>query len=124
MITIKQKGDFKKTSKFLSDSLNPNYMSIIERYAKAGVTALSSATPVDSSNTANSWGYEIKKQGKSVSIVWYNTNVVGGVPVVILLQYGHGTRNGGYVQGRDFINPTLRPLFDKMADDVWREVVK
>lgn len=124
MITIKQKGDFKKTSKFLSDSLNPNYMSIIERYAKAGVAALSSATPVDSSNTANSWGYEIKKQGKSVSIVWYNTNVVGGVPVVILLQYGHGTRNGGYVQGRDFINPTLRPLFDKMADDVWREVVK
>lgn len=99
-------------------------MSIIERYAKAGVDALSSATPVDSSNTANSWGYEVKKQGKSVTITWYNTNVVGGVPIVILLQYGHGTRNGGYIQGRDFINPTLRPLFDKMADDVWREVVK
>lgn len=124
MITIKHKGEFKQTSKFFVDCLNPNYMNIIERYANAGVNALASATPVDSSNTANSWGYDIKKRGKTITITWYNTNVVDGVPIVILLQYGHGTSNGGYVQGRDFINPTLKPLFDKMANDVWKEVTK
>lgn len=124
MISINSKGDYKKTYKFLIDNLNPKYMDILEKYAKAGVEALSSATPIDSGETANSWGYEIVKRKNSCSITWYNNHIVDGVPVVVLLQYGHGTSNGGYVKGNDFINPTLKPIFDKIADEAWREVVK
>lgn len=124
MISFKSKGDLKKTYKFLGDNLNPNYMTILERYAQVGVDALSSATPVDSGETSRSWGYEIKKTKNSCQITWYNTNVVNGVPVAILLQYGHGTKNGGWVQGRDYINPVLKPIFDRIAEDAWREVTR
>lgn len=97
---------------------------MLEKYAKDGVNALASATPVGSGATSRSWDYEITQTSKGVSISWHNSNLVNGIPLAILIQYGHGTRNGGYVQGRDFINPALQPIFDRMADDVWREVTK
>lgn len=95
---------------------------ILEKYAKLGVSVLSSATPVDSSLTSQSWGYEVKVENGSYSITWTNSNVQNGVPVVILLQYGHATKNGGYVQGYDFINPSLRPVFDQLSNELWKEV--
>ena len=122
MIVIKQRGDFHNLESFLDKATHPNYRQILERYAQAGVEALASATPVDTGLTAESWGYEITQRGSSYTISWTNSNVVDGVPIAIILQYGHGTRNGGYVEGRDYINPALQPIFDKMANDAWKEV--
>lgn len=122
MISIKQRGDFKKTEKFLKKSFGRDYLSILEKYGQQGVSALSAATPVDTGLTVSSWSYEIIQNGSSISIVWNNSNVQNGLNIAILLQYGHGTRNGGYVSGRDYINPALRPIFDKMADAAWKEV--
>lgn len=100
-------------------------MTILHRYGKEGVAALSSATPVESGETARGWNYEIRESYKNgVTIVWTNDHVVNDVSIAIILQYGHGTRNGGYVQGRDYINPAMRPIFDKMSEDLWREVTK
>lgn len=124
MITFKQHGNFKKTEQFLTRVERAEYAKVLEKYGRAGVDALASATPIDSGLTASSWGYEIRISGASFSIVWTNSNVVSGVPIAIILQYGHGTRNGGYVQGRDYINPALKPIFDKIADEAWREVTK
>lgn len=124
MITFKQYGNFKKTERFLTRVERAEYTKVLEKYGRAGVDALASATPIDSGLTASSWGYEIRISGASFSIVWTNSNVVSGVPIAIILQYGHGTRNGGYVQGRDYINPALKPIFDKIADEAWREVTK
>ena len=94
----------------------------LDRYGQMGVDALASATPLDSGETASSWGYEIQRSGKSFSISWTNTNTNGSVNVAIILQYGHGTGTGGYVPGRDYINPAIRPVFDKIADGVWKVV--
>lgn len=124
MITFKQRGNFNKTDKFLKQNIVSNHMPILERYGKEGVDALSAVTPMDSGNTAQSWRYEITKTRGGVAISWSNSNVSEGVPVAILIQYGHATKNGGYVQGRDFINPALRPIFDKIADELWREVIR
>lgn len=124
MVVIKQKGSFNKTRNFLDRVQRLNYKSILEKYAKEGVEALSSATPVDSGLTASSWGYEIDYDKFGFSISWTNTNVVDGVPIAIILQYGHGTRNGGYVQGVDYINPAIKPIFDKIQDKLWEEVRK
>lgn len=122
MIRFKQKGDFSKTEKFLKKSFGRDYVSVLEKYAQQGVAALSAATPIDSGQTAVSWGYELIQNNSSISIVWKNTNVNKGVNIALILQYGHGTRNGGYVSGRDYINPALQPIFDKMADAAWKEV--
>jgi hypothetical protein len=122
VIDIIQKGDFRKTEKFLKKSLGNNYMNILEKYAKYGVQALSDNTPVNTGLTASSWSYEIVQEKGSISIIWKNSNLNKGVNIAILLQYGHATRNGGYVQGRDYINPALQPIFDKMADAAWKEV--
>lgn len=124
MIHFKSKGDLKKTYKFLGNNLHPNWTQILEAYAMVGVRALASATPVNSGKTADSWTYEIKKSKTSCRIIWHNTNVVSGVPIAVLLQYGHGTKNGGWVEGRDYINPALKPIFDRIAEDAWKEVVK
>lgn len=97
---------------------------ILDKYGKQGVSALSSATPVDSGLTANSWTYEIENKGDQVTIFWGNTNVNKGVNIAVILQYGHGTRNGGYVAGRDYINPAIRPVFDAIANEAWKEVTK
>lgn len=122
MISFRQKGDFKKTEKFLKKSLGPNYRSVLEKYAEQGVSALAANTPVESGQTASSWSYEIIQNGSSLSIVWNNSHVVKGTNIAVILQYGHATRNGGYVVGRDYINPALRPVFDKLADAAWKEV--
>lgn len=122
MITFKQKGDFSKTEKFLKKSLGRDYVSVLEKYGQQGVAALSASTPVRTGLTATSWDYEIIQNGSSISIFWKNTNIQKGVNIAIILQYGHGTKNGGYVRGRDYINPALRPIFDKMADAAWKEV--
>ena len=124
MITFKQTGNFNNTEQFLNRASKLDFQRILQKYATAGVNALASATPVDSGLTADSWGYEIKTSGSSCSILFTNSHVVDGVPIAIIIQYGHGTRNGGYVQGRDYINPAIQPLFDKIAEDAWREVTK
>lgn len=122
MISVKQRGSFDKTEKFLKKSFRRDYISVLEKFGQQGVAALSAATPIDSGVTATSWSYEIIQNESSISIVWSNSNVQKGVNIAIILQYGHGTRNGGYVSGRDYINPALRPIFDKMADAAWKEV--
>lgn len=122
MITFKQKGDFGKTEKFLKKSLGRNYVSVLEKYGQQGVAALSASTPVRTGLTATSWSYEIIQNGSSISVIWKNSNIQKGVNIALILQYGHGTKNGGYVRGRDYINPALRPIFDKMADAAWKEV--
>lgn len=126
MIKFKSKGDWKKTTDFLTRSKDlKNIREILEHYGREGVAALSTATPVDTGKTASSWQYEIIQNEQSSSIVFTNSNVTKtNIPIAILLQYGHGTGNGGYVQGRDFINPAVKPIFDKIADQAWREVTK
>lgn len=123
MVIVKQKGDFSKTEKFLNTISKKLYYRKLQKYAEQGVAALASATPIDSGTTANSWNYEIRQTKNSVSIYWTNSNVNKGVPIAVIIQYGHGTRNGGYVQGRDYINPAMRPIFDKIAENVWKEVI-
>ena len=124
MVVIKSKGSFSKTTQFLHRCLHLNYKTILAKYGEKGVKALSDATPVDSGVTAASWKYEILEGPTGPSIVWSNTNIHDGVNIAILIQYGHGTGNGGYVIGRDYINPAIQPVFDDMADSVWKELTK
>ena len=124
MIVIKQSGNFNNTEKFFKQALNPNYMSILEKYGRLGVAALAMATPTDSGLTSSSWDYNIVNSRGSVSINWTNSNIVDGVPIAVLIQYGHATRNGSYIQGRDYINPAIKSIFDNIADSAWREVTK
>lgn len=124
MISFRQKGDFSKTLKYLDRIRDPIKMGILDKYGREGVKALSSATPVDSGVTANSWYYKIEKDTKTARVAFYNSNVNKGVPIAIIIQYGHGTGTGGWVQGKDYINPAIRPIFDKMANDVWKEVTR
>ena len=124
MITFRQKGDFSKLNGYLEKLKNVVKLGDLDRYGREGVAALSSATPKDTGNTASSWYYEITRQNESVSITFNNSNVNDGVPIAIILQTGHGTRNGGWVEGRDYINPAIRPVFDKIADEAWEEVTK
>lgn len=125
MIRFKQRGDFKKTRIFLDKCRDIAGMdSIYETYGQKGVQALRDATPRDTGKTADSWDYKVTKLPSAIQITWTNSNRVNGVPIAIILQYGHGTRNGGFVQGRDYINPTLQPIFDELANKLWREVTK
>lgn len=121
-ISFKQRGDFRKTEKLLKKSLGKDYRKVLEHYGQQGVYALSNATPIESGETAASWDYEIIQNEGKILIVWKNYNVNKGVNIAVILQYGHATRNGGYVQGRDYINPALRPIFDKLAEAAWKEV--
>lgn len=122
MIRITQKGDWKATHKFLEHINHHHAEKILEKYGYKGVEALSAATPYDTGTTANSWDFYIERSGSSYSIIWTNSNVNKNVNIAIILQYGHGTRNGGFVQGIDYINPALKPIFDEIADKVWKEV--
>lgn len=122
MITVTSKGNFNNTEKMLKKSLGKDWLSILESYGRAGVQALASATPIDTGETASSWDYDIVREDGRVSVIWNNSNIHNGVNIAIILQYGHGTGTGGYVVGRDYINPALQPIFDKMADAAWREV--
>jgi len=122
MIRFRQKGDFSKLNRYFERAKEAAKIGVLDKYGQAGVAALASATPVESGLTANSWRYEIKRQNGSVSLEFYNSNVNKGVPIAIILQYGHGTGTGGWVQGRDYINPAIQPIFDKIAEEVWKEV--
>ena len=124
MITFRQKGDFSKLTRYLEKVKSVVKLSDLDKYGKEGVAALASATPVDTGLTASSCSYEIKQKNGSISISFKNSNIQNGVPIAIILQYGHGTRNGGWVQGRDYINPAIQPIFDRIANDAWREVTK
>ena len=123
MIKVSSKGDFRNTIKFLENVEKSNYINILKKYGEKGVNRLKAATPVDSGKTANSWEYKIEQNKNKISLVWYNTNINDGVPIALILQTGHGTRTGGYVRGIDYINPAMKPVFDEIANDVWKEVI-
>lgn len=123
MVSIRTKGSFKNFDKFVKHMLSHDYEQIIDKYARMGVKALAEATPIDSGETAKSWGYEIHHTKNRTKIIWTNSNVTkNGTPIAILIQYGHYTKRGTFVQGTDFINPALKPVFGKMAEDIWKEV--
>ena len=124
MITFNQKGDFSKLSSYLERVKNVIKIGNLDRFGREGVSALSSATPRDSGETANSWYYKINREKDSVSITFHNSHVNKGVNIAVILQYGHGTRNGGYVEGIDYINPAIRPIFERIAEDAWKEVTR
>lgn len=125
MIAFESKGDFSNLELFLAKMKRGALYSSLEGFAREGVRALANATPVESGLSAASWDYDIEiSLGRSYSIIWTNVNLVNGIPVVVLLQYGHGTGTGGYVRGRDFINPAIRPVMDRIADNMWKEVTK
>lgn len=124
MIHFSQKGDFSKLTRYLEKTKNVFRVGDLNKYGRAGVSALASATPVDSGLTASSWYYEIEHTKNSTMIRFANSNIQNGVPIAIILQYGHGTRNGGWVEGRDYINPAIQPIFDQIADSAWREVTR
>ena len=124
MIRFRHKGDFSKTTDFLNRAKNGINASIFDQYGQLGVAALSSVTPVDTGLTANSWYYKIEEKKGSVSIGFYNSNSQNGVLIAILLQYGHGTNNGGWVEGVDYINPAIQPIFDEIVNNAWREVTR
>ena len=123
VVTVTSKGDFSKTNRFLNGLQKKDHFKVLQAAAQEGVSALAAATPKDSGVTANSWDYEIEINGNDVSIVWTNSNLANGwFPVAIMLQMGHGTGTGGYVKGIDYINPAIKPVFDRIADTVWEVV--
>lgn len=124
MIRITVSGSFKNTEAFLQRMKRQEQFKALEKYGPIGVHALAAATPVESSQTAHSWDYEIEQKRGRYTITWTNSHVEDGVPIAIILQYGHGTGTGGYVQGRDYINPAMRPIFDRLADEMWKVVTK
>ena len=124
MIRFKQKGDFSKVTRYLERVKEIARLGILDKYGRKGVEALSAATPVDSGLTASSWYYEIVRKQGSATITFNNSNIQNGVPIAIIIQYGHGTGTGGWVEGRDYINPAIQPIFDEIANEAWREVTR
>ena len=124
MIRFRQKGDFRKATRYFERLREIVHLGTLDKYGREGVAALASATPVESGKTASSWYYEITNNGQTAKISFYNSNVNKGVPIAIIIQYGHGTRNGGWVEGRDYINPAIQPIFDRIAEAIWREVTR
>ena len=124
MISFRQKGDFSKLTSFLERAKEVAKIGDLDKYGREGVAALASATPVATGLTANSWYYKIENKSGSATISFYNSNIQNGVPIAIILQYGHGTGTGGWVEGRDYINPAIQPIFDRIAENAWREVTK
>ena len=124
MITFRHKGDFSKTFSFLERAKEAVRLGDLDKFGRKGVAALASATPVDSGLTANSWYYEIVRSNGSVKLEFHNSNIQNGVPIAVILQLGHGTGTGGWVQGRDYINPAIQPIFDEILNEMWREVTK
>ena len=124
MIKVKQRGNFSKTERFMTRVLEASRVKDLDRYGREGVLALAAATPVDTGLTARSWYYEITRTKGLVKISFKNSNIQNGVPIAIILQYGHGTHNGGWVEGIDYINPAIQPIFNELANNAWREVTK
>lgn len=123
MLTFKHKGSFKNTKGFFERVEGRTYMDKLHNLAQEGVNALAEKTPKDTGKTAASWKYEIVENKGQTSIVWSNTNIVGYVNIAVILQYGHATKNGGWVEGRDYINPAIQPIFDKIADKAWEVII-
>ena len=124
MITITQKGNFKNLTRYFERLKETAHLGTLDKYGQEGVAALSSATPVDTGLTAASWYYKVEHNKDSAVISFHNSNIQNGVPIAIILQYGHGTGTGGWVEGRDYINPAIQPIFDEIANNAWREVTK
>lgn len=123
MIQLRGHGNFKHLDNFFERAKEGLYISTLDEYGRKGVEALQAATPIDTGMTANSWYYTIERTRNSVSLSFYNSNVRNGVPIAIILQSGHATRNGGWVEGIDYINPAIRPIFEEMANNMWKEVI-
>ena len=124
MISFRQKGDFSKTKRYFERAKAAARLNILDKYGREGVAALASATPTETGKTASSWFYEISHDKGSATITFSNSNINKGVPIAIILQYGHGTGTGGWVEGRDYINPAIQPIFDEIANEAWKEVTK
>lgn len=124
MVTFKHKGDFSKTRKFLEKAKSVVKRDVLDKYGREGVRLLSSFTPVESSKTAQSWSYVVEYGPAGSRLSFHNSNINQGVPIAVILQYGHGTGTGGWVEGRDYINPAVQPLFDAMVEELWKEVTK
>lgn len=124
MISFRQKGDFSKTTNYLKRAREAARIKILEKYGEKGVAALASATPIDSGLTASSWYYEVKTSNTSSSITFLNSNVNDGVPIAVIIQLGHGTGTGGWVEGQDYINPALQPVFEELSHEAWKEVTR
>lgn len=124
MITITEKGDFSNTERYLARLSRAEQFTVLSKYGSLGVNALSNATPADTGRTADSWSYTIEQRPGYYSIRWHNNNVRDGIPIAVLIQYGHGTGTGGYVQGRDYIMPAIRPIFDQILAEAMREVTR
>lgn len=122
MITLQSKGDYSKAFKFLERMKEVAHVGDLDKYGREGVEALSANTPTGTGLLASSWYYTIERSGTTVSLNFCNSDIEGGVPIAIIIQYGHGTRGGTYVKGRDYINPAIRPIFDKIVEDIGREV--
>lgn len=122
MIGVSSSGSFDQTVRFLNRIKGDQIYANLNRFGRQGVEALSSATPIETSETAKSWGYQVNLKGGKASISWFNTHTEDGVNIAVIIQYGHGTGTGGYVQGRDYIMPAIRPVFDRILEDVWRQV--
>lgn len=121
-VNFEVSGGSMKTERFLNRMKRREYLNVLDEFGRDGVQALRNATPVDSGATAEAWDYEIKRTRNYTEIVWTNSNINDGVPIAVILQYGHGTGTGGYVQGRDYINPAIRPIFDKITEKAWKVV--
>lgn len=121
-VTFKHRGSFRRSERFLNTIKGSRYLNILDRYGQMGVNALASATPKDTGKTASCWIYEIERNDKRTTISWLNTNTNQSVNIAVILQYGHSTGSGGYVQGRDYINPAIQPIFDLIAQKAWKEV--
>lgn len=124
MITIESQGEWKLTRNWFDRMTKLDLALIMNQFGKEGVSALAAATPSRSGLTAKSWNYEVTRKGNNWKITWTNSNINKGANIAVLIQYGHGTRNGGYVVGRDYINPAIRPVFDKIAQKAWKEVTR
>jgi len=122
VVSFTHKGSFKKTNNVLVKAIGVNYRAMLERYGQEGVAALEKATPKDTGETASSWYYTLRDTRGGTELAWMNSHRNDGVPIALVIQYGHVTRNGGYIQGIDYINPTIKPIFDKIANDVWKGV--
>lgn len=124
LIKVRKRGNFRKTNKFLNALIKEEYLDCLDKYGKQGVEALKQATPRDTGKTADSWSYEILRKGDSVALTWNNSNISDGCNVAVLLQYGHGTKTGGYVKGINYIDPALKPIFEEIAKYAWKEVCR
>ena len=124
IVTIKQRGNFNNSERWLKRITHRDFASKLADYGELGVAALYENTPYDTGATARAWRYEISRSPERVTISWVNDNRPYGVPVAVIIQYGHATRNGGWVEGIDYINPALRPVFEEISDKLWKEVTK